>query len=63
MDNYLLIAIAAIGVLGSLAHWLSWWLKLPSILFLLLIGIILGEPVTGWLQPDVVFGDLLFTIV
>src|SRR5690606_11122390 len=63
MDNYLLIAIATIGVLGSLAHWLSWWLKLPSILFLLLIGIVLGAPVTGWLKPDLIFGDLLFTIV
>ncbi len=63
MDNYLIIAIASIGILGSLAHWLSWWLKLPSILFLILIGIILGEPVTGWLKPDLIFGDLLFTIV
>lgn len=63
MDNYLLIAIATIGILGSLAHWLSWWLKLPSILFLLLIGIVLGAPITGWLKPDLIFGDLLFTIV
>ena len=62
MGEELLIKLAVIGVLGSLAQWVSWWVKLPSILFLLLFGFIIG-PITGYLNPDEVFGDLLFPIV
>lgn len=62
MNEHILISLAVIGVLGSLAQWFSWWVKLPAILFLLLIGLVLG-PVTGWLNPDEVFGDLLFPVV
>lgn len=62
MNEEVLFALATIGVLGSFAQWFSWWVKLPAILFLLLIGLVLG-PVTGWLQPDVIFGDLLFPLV
>lgn len=62
MGEDLLIKLAVIGVLGSLAQWFSWWVKLPSILFLLLLGFIVG-PITGFLNPDEVFGDLLFPIV
>ena len=62
MGEDLLIKLAVIGVLGSLAQWFSWWVKLPSILFLLLLGFIVG-PITGYLNPDEVFGDLLFPIV
>lgn len=62
MGEDLLIKLAVIGVLGSFAQWFSWWVKLPSILFLLLFGFIVG-PITGYLNPDEVFGDLLFPIV
>ena len=62
MNQDLLIILAALGLLGSLAQWFSWWVKLPAILFLLLIGLIAG-PVTGWFNPDAVFGQLLFPIV
>ncbi len=41
------LVLTAVVVLGVLAHWLAWRLKLPAILFLLLIGIVAG-PVTGW---------------
>jgi NhaP-type Na+/H+ or K+/H+ antiporter len=54
--------MAAVLVLGVGAQWLSWRLKLPSILFLLILGIVAG-PVTGLLDPDAMFGDLLFPMV
>lgn len=57
-----MIALAAIGVLGIACQWLAWWAKLPAILFLLLTGIAVG-PVLGWLDPDRLFGDLLFPMV
>lgn len=62
MNEFALFAIAAVGLLGVLCQWLAWRVKLPAILFLLLAGILIG-PVTGWLDPDRVFGDLLFPIV
>ena len=54
--------IAGIGVLAIICQWLGWRLKLPAIVFLLIAGMIAG-PVTGWLQPDALFGDLLFPLV
>lgn len=62
MNNEILISLTGIGVLGILCQWLAWWAKLPAILFLLLTGIIIG-PLTGFLQPDQLFGDILFPIV
>ncbi len=62
MHEHLLVTLTALGLLGALSQWFAWWVKLPAILFLLLTGIIAG-PVTGWLDPDAVFGDLLFPIV
>ncbi len=63
MTENIMLAIAVIGILGSMAQWLAWWLKLPSILLLLLLGIVLGKPVTGLIDPDLLFGDLLFPMV
>jgi len=62
MHEHVLIAIAGIGLIGITSQWLSWWLKLPAILFLLLGGIVAG-PVTGWLRPEELFGDLLFPFI
>lgn len=62
MDDSLLYTLASVLVLGVGAQWLSWRLKLPSILPLLVLGIIAG-PITGLLEPDKVFGDLLFPMV
>ena len=62
MSDSLLYVIAAVIVLGIAAQWLSWRLRLPAILALLVIGIAAG-PVTGLLQPDAMFGDLLFPMV
>lgn len=56
------LMLAAILALGFLAQWFAWRVRLPAILFLLLIGLVLG-PVLGWLRPDDLVGDLLFPIV
>ena len=53
---------AAIGLLALGSQWLAWRLKVPAILILLVAGIAAG-PVTGLLDPDALFGDLLFPLV
>jgi NhaP-type Na+/H+ or K+/H+ antiporter len=62
LDHNILISIASIGVLGISCQWLAWWARLPAILFLLIAGIIVG-PVFDLIDPDTLFGDLLFPIV
>lgn len=62
MDNTILLSIAGIGVLGIFCQWIAWWARLPAILFLLIVGILVG-PVFGLLDPDALFGKLLFPIV
>jgi CPA1 family monovalent cation:H+ antiporter len=57
-----MLLLAGIGMVGVLTQWFAWWVKLPAILFLLLIGLLVG-PVTGLLDPDALFGDLLFPMV
>ena len=56
------LMLAALLMIGFLAQWLAWRLKLPAILFLLLAGILLG-PVGGVLDPDQLLGELLFPVV
>lgn len=62
MHQDTVIALAAIGVVAIFCQWFAWWIKLPAIVFLLIAGIILG-PLTGWLNPEYLFGDLLFPMV
>ena len=62
MEQHAVIALSVIGVVATLSQWFAWWVKLPAIVFLLLAGLVLG-PLTGWLDPDALFGDLLFPIV
>lgn len=57
-----LVALALISVLGIGSQWLGAKAKIPSILLLLLAGMVAG-PVTGWIDPDVLLGDLLFPAV
>lgn len=57
-----LISLAGIGVISLVCQWVAWRLRLPAILFLLIGGIIVG-PWLGLLNPDELFGDLLFPIV
>ncbi len=61
MDNPLL-AFAGIAALCGACQWLAWRVKLPSILFLLSAGILVG-PVFGVFQPDAFLGELLFPFV
>ncbi len=49
-------------MLGIAAQWLAWRLRLPSILVLLLVGFLAG-PVTGFLNPDALLGDLVSPMV
>ncbi|GMU84109.1 MAG: cation:proton antiporter [Planctomycetota bacterium] len=55
-------SLALIVVLGGFAQWVAWRLRMPSILLLLLTGFTAG-PVTGLLQPDALFGELLLPFV
>ncbi len=62
MHEDAIIALSAIGVVAIICQWFAWWVKLPAILFLLLAGIVMG-PLMGWLNPEELFGDLLFPLV
>lgn len=57
-----LLGLAAVVVLGIGAQWLSWRLRQPSILLLLLLGFVAG-PITGLLDPDALLGELLMPVV
>jgi len=54
--------LVLILVLGVSAQWLAWRMQLPSILLLFAFGVLAG-PVTGFVEPDVLFGRLLFPVV
>lgn len=62
MHEHIVIVLAGIGLLAIACQWLAWRVQLPAILFLLLAGILAG-PVTGFFDPDAVFGELLFPLV
>lgn len=62
MNESIMLSLALIGGLGIASQWLAWRVKLPAILFLLIAGILVG-PVTGLLDPDALFGPLLFPII
>ena len=57
-----LAALALIGAAGVTAQWLAWKLRLPSILLLLIAGIMVG-PVLGYLHPRHLFGAVLDPLV
>ncbi len=56
------LALAGIIALGVLSHWLAWRLRLPAILFLLLVGILIG-PTFNLVESDELFGNALFGLV
>ncbi|MBD3624741.1 MAG: sodium:proton antiporter [Rhodobacteraceae bacterium] len=60
MEPVLIFAI--IGVLGIGAQWLAWRLQMPAIVLMLGAGLLAG-PVTGLLDPEAAFGELLRPIV
>ncbi len=64
------LSIALILVVGVLAQWVSWRARLPSILLLLLAGLVAGPVMRMWvpgsplaIDPDSLFGDLLMPLV
>ena len=62
MNEYQLLSLAAIIVLGISAQWLAWRFRIPAILLLLLFGFFAG-PILGIVQPDTLFGRTLFPLV
>ncbi|MGB7388784.1 MULTISPECIES: sodium:proton antiporter [Pseudomonas] len=56
------LTLAGIALVSLICQLMAWRLRLPAILFLLLIGIVVG-PVLGVIKPDEFLGDLLFPIV
>ncbi|GGA89362.1 sodium/hydrogen exchanger [Neiella marina] len=57
-----LMILVAVGLLSISCQYIAYRIHLPAILPLLLVGLVVG-PLTGMLEPDDLFGDLLFPIV
>lgn len=62
MSHHVLLLLVGIGLLALASQWLAWRVRVPAILFLLLSGLLLG-PTLGWLDPDELFGELLFPFI
>ncbi len=62
MVEHAMISLSAVVVLGITAQWLGWRLRIPSILMLLVFGIVAG-PVLGWIHPGELLGSLLYPVV
>nr|WP_232823104.1 sodium:proton antiporter [Oceanibium sediminis] len=60
MDPIVLFAV--IGALGIGAQWIAWRTQTPAIVLMLAAGLIAG-PVTGLIDPEAAFGDLMRPIV
>ncbi len=50
--TYLLTSLVGVMILGIFAHIMSSVLRIPSVVLLLIAGIILGPEVTGLIQPE-----------
>jgi len=68
VNDHPLLALSAVVVVGIGAQWLAWRLRLPSLVLLLLLGLLMGAG-SEWLleepllDPDAVLGDLLLPFV
>jgi len=60
--NEPLLAFAGLAALTGICQWLAWRFLLPSILFLLTAGVLVG-PIFGLFDPDAFLGELLFPFV
>ncbi|MBL6734660.1 MAG: sodium:proton antiporter, partial [Shewanellaceae bacterium] len=60
--EHLMTQLALIGITSLMCQWASWYLKIPSILFLLISGFVLG-PMLGMINPDQLFSSLLFPFI
>jgi len=61
VDKEILIGLTWVVFLGTLAQWCGWRFQIPSILLLLTFGLVAG-PGIGLLDPDALFGDLVFPV-
>jgi NhaP-type Na+/H+ or K+/H+ antiporter len=57
-----LVQFAWLAFFSMFALWLGWRFKVPAIVFLIIAGFASG-PVFNLIQPDVLFGDLLDTLI
>ncbi len=62
MVEHTLVSLSAVVVLGIAAQWIGWRFRIPSILLLLVLGILAG-PVFGWIKPGELLGPLLYPVV
>src|SRR3569832_2403193 len=62
MVEHALVSLSAVVILGISAQWLGWRVRSPSILLLLVFGIVAG-PILGWIHPGELLGSLLYPVV
>jgi len=62
LTEFHLLRFAAIFALGLAAQWVAWRFRIPALLNLLVAGFLAG-PVTGLLDPDILFNDLLSPVI
>ncbi len=58
MDHAVVPLIAGVAVAGVVAQWVGWRLNIPSILILLVAGIVIG-PATGLVKTSAILGPIL----
>jgi NhaP-type Na+/H+ or K+/H+ antiporter len=68
VENELLFNIALVVGLGMFAQWIAWRLRQPSIMFLLILGLIVGPGMAAFrgeplLDVEHFLGELLFPVV
>ena len=63
MNDSFVLGLVSVAVLGGLAQWLGWRLRLPAILLLLLFGMAAGPDGVGLVPTDAMFGELLLPFV
>ncbi|CAH1385451.1 cation:proton antiporter [Candidatus Nitrotoga sp. M5] len=62
MVEHNLVSLSIVVILGIAAQWMGWRMRIPSILLLLIFGILAG-PVFGWINPGELLGSLLYPVV
>lgn len=62
VNEQIVTGLVVLVTLGGISELLSNYLKIPSILVLLVVGFVAG-PVTGWLDPEELLGDVTFPLV
>ncbi len=63
MEHALPLGLASVVILGALAQWIGWRIRMPAILLLLVFGFLAGPDVAGLIDPDAMFGALLVPLV